>query len=503
MSDSLDIVQDGISEYRAEAYSPTMRRMHNGLSTTRRVVSASVIAGLQAGLDILAMVLAIVVADHYHHAAHGSAATLWVLFFAGSMLLALWQFGFYRIGRLTRWSGSALRFLVVAPVSVAVMSAVFVWMPASQAVDPLWLSMVVAVSLTSMWLGRFLLTWGVRAGLRRGLLGESVAVVGTGAVARKFIEQLLSHPEDQWCYLVGVFDDRSEHRLAALPGVSLLGGIDDIERHVRDGRVQHIVIALPLDAAISVDDLRRKLASLPASLSLTWDPVRGHAGSSAMSNGGNLSLLQEMPLLKLKELPTFGWAAIAKWFEDRLLALFAVILLAPVFVVIALLIKLDSPGPVLFRQRRYGFNKRPIMVYKFRTMHHDSAGNQRFRQATKHDKRVTRLGRLLRKTSLDELPQLFNVLEGKMSLVGPRPHPVQLDDHFKRLIEGLDERHCVKPGITGWAQINGFRGETDTLDKMEARIAYDIAYIENWSLWLDIKILLRTAVGGWVDDNAY
>ena len=186
-----------------------------------------------------------------------------------------------------------------------------------------------------------------------------------------------------------------------------------------------------------------------------------------------------------------------------MVALSAIVLLSPLLLAVAAAIRLNSPGPILFRQKRYGFNNQEIVVYKFRSMYHNRPREQGVQQATKNDPRVTSIGRILRSTSLDELPQLFNVLQGNMSMVGPRPHAVEHNEQYAQLIGGYHGRHKVKPGITGWAQINGFRGETDTVDKMRGRVEHDIFYIENWSLWFDIKIMILTALGGWTGKNAY
>lgn len=199
--------------------------------------------------------------------------------------------------------------------------------------------------------------------------------------------------------------------------------------------------------------------------------------------------------------PLAGFNAALKRLEDFVLGSIALILLMPLMVLISILIKLDSTGPALFCQSRNGRNKEIIKVYKFRTMYQnrDSA----FKQASKGDPRVTRIGTFLRRTSLDELPQLFNVLQGSMSLVGPRPHPLALDESFKYVIPALGSRYAVKPGITGWAQINGFRGETSQVDDMVARIEHDRHYIKHWNIWLDIKILVMTVFKGWTHENAY
>lgn len=196
-----------------------------------------------------------------------------------------------------------------------------------------------------------------------------------------------------------------------------------------------------------------------------------------------------------------GFRAALKRLEDFVLGSIALIILMPLMILISIIIKLDSTGPALFCQSRHGRNKEVIRVYKFRTMYQNR--DAAFKQASKGDPRITRVGAFLRRTSLDELPQLFNVLQGSMSLVGPRPHPMALDESFKYVIPALNARYAVKPGITGWAQINGFRGETSQISDMVGRVEHDRYYIRNWSIWLDIKILAMTVLKGWTHENAY
>ena len=199
--------------------------------------------------------------------------------------------------------------------------------------------------------------------------------------------------------------------------------------------------------------------------------------------------------------PLSGIGAMLKRLEDFVLGSIALVLVFPLLVLISLAVKLDSTGPALFCQARSGRNRAIIKVYKFRTMY--QSGSAEFRQASKDDPRVTRIGAFLRRTSLDELPQLLNVIQGSMSLVGPRPHPLKLDDDFRYVIPALGSRYCVKPGITGWAQINGYRGETRRVEDMASRIEHDRWYIRHWSLWLDVRILALTVFKGWTHKNAY
>ena len=209
-----------------------------------------------------------------------------------------------------------------------------------------------------------------------------------------------------------------------------------------------------------------------------------------------------IPALALCDTPIRGMPGLRKRAIDLIFGTLMLALTAPLMIGIAIALKLSSPGPVLFRQRRYGLNGDEIYIYKFRSMR-VCEDNDEVVQATRDDQRVTRVGRFLRRTSMDELPQIFNVLEGKMSIVGPRPHAVAHNEQYRRLISGYMIRHKVRPGITGWAQVNGLRGETDTVEKMRARIEYDIEYLSNWSLWLDVKIMLRTALIILRDEHAY
>jgi putative colanic acid biosynthesis UDP-glucose lipid carrier transferase len=213
--------------------------------------------------------------------------------------------------------------------------------------------------------------------------------------------------------------------------------------------------------------------------------------------------LAGVPMLAALERPLSGWSLVVKAVEDRVIAGIALLCLSPLLALIALAIKLDSPGPVLFRQKRYGFANNEFTVFKFRTMRHRAAEEPDVPQARRNDPRITRVGGFLRRSSLDELPQLINVMLGDMSLVGPRPHAVAHNVQFAQVIDDYLSRHRVKPGITGWAQINGLRGETDTPEKMRARVQHDLYYIDHWSLLFDIKILALTPFRGFINRNAY
>jgi Undecaprenyl-phosphate glucose phosphotransferase len=283
-------------------------------------------------------------------------------------------------------------------------------------------------------------------------------------------------------------------------GYPKLGNIDELVAFARGSRIDVIIVALPQAAESRVLQLLQKLWVLPADIKLSAHNNRLRFRPRTYSYIGNV------PFIDLADKPIANWDYVRKWVFDKAMALIAVILLAPVMVLIALAIKLDSKGPVLFRQKRQGFNNELIEVLKFRSMYVDRSDADAVKLVTKDDDRVTRVGRLLRKTSLDELPQFFNVLKGDLSLVGPRPHALKAkaeDKLYHDVVDGYFARHRVKPGVTGWAQVNGWRGETDTEEKIQRRVEHDLYYIENWSVTLDLYILLMTPFALFKTQNAY
>ena len=297
----------------------------------------------------------------------------------------------------------------------------------------------------------------------------------------------------------GLFEDRTPDRLP-VPVATVDGGSDELFALIAGGKVDEVVITLPAVAKERMAQITRRLQQFPIDVHLCTNV--GVDDAVAPGHDQVVGSIGAASLMRVQRRPMGDWGAIVKAVEDGVIGALMLIALSPLFLVIAVAIKLDSPGPVFFRQRRHGMCGQSIVVWKFRTMHVMENGGV-VQQATKHDPRVTTVGRLLRITSLDELPQLLNVMLGEMSLVGPRPHAVAHDEYYASLIESYVGRHQVKPGITGWAQINGLRGETQTPEMMAKRIEFDIWYIQNWTLWLDIKILLLTPVFGLVHKNAY
>jgi putative colanic acid biosysnthesis UDP-glucose lipid carrier transferase len=334
---------------------------------------------------------------------------------------------------------------------------------------------------------------------RAGAFDTRIAVYGSGPVATRISEHIATRSND--LRLVGIFDDRSGARAhnstEALPKVD--GNFDSLLALGRRGDIDQIIIALPQAAEGRMADIARRLEQLPVSLHIVT-----HLSSDYIQKNSShqVSALGPVGLLDIKKKPLSDWGRHVKAAEDFVLAAMILVLILPVMGIIAVAVKLDSPGPVFFSQRRHGLNRRVINVMKFRTMRVMENGNV-VTQATAHDPRVTRVGAFLRRTSLDELPQFINVLRGEMSVIGPRPHALVHDDLYGDMLEHYANRHKVKPGITGWAQVNGYRGPTETPDKMRARVDHDLAYIDNWSLWLDLKILVMTIVGGFSGKNAF
>jgi putative colanic acid biosynthesis UDP-glucose lipid carrier transferase len=331
----------------------------------------------------------------------------------------------------------------------------------------------------------------------RGLNLRSYAIVGVNDLGFQLARNI-EHCAEMGLQLVGFYDDRPLSRLPRIPGdlKPRVGNIDQLIEDARRHHVDMIYIAFPMRAEQRIKNVLDRLGDTTASVYIVPDFFVFELLHSCWTS------ISGLPVVSVFENPFYGVDGMVKRGIDVVLAsLFLLIAFLPMLL-IALAVKLSSPGPVFFRQRRYGLDGREILVYKFRTMRVCEDGPQ-VPQATRNDPRVTRVGAFLRRTSLDELPQLFNVLQGNMSLVGPRPHASVHNETFRKMIPGYMLRHKVKPGITGLAQVSGWRGETDTLGKMEKRIECDHRYIREWSLWMDIKILFLTAFVVLSRQNAY
>jgi putative colanic acid biosynthesis UDP-glucose lipid carrier transferase len=320
-------------------------------------------------------------------------------------------------------------------------------------------------------------------------------IVGAHRMGQRVAEMLLAR-KGYGHDLLGFFDDRSAERLA-LPGADpLLGGLNELPEFIERHGVKDVFITLPLTSQPRILQLMETLQNSTASVHFVPDVF----GVSIIQ--GRLEDMGGVPVVGLHVTPFTGINGLLKRASDIVLASIILVLISPVLMAVAAGVKLSSPGPVIFRQRRTGLDGEVIEVYKFRSMTVQDNGSV-VPQATRNDPRVTRFGRFIRRTSLDELPQFFNVLKGEMSIVGPRPHAVAHNEQYRKIVKAYMARHKVKPGITGWAQVNGLRGETDTVDKMARRVEYDLEYLRNWSLGLDLLIIARTAKLMFFDRKAY
>ncbi|MGH8175520.1 MAG: undecaprenyl-phosphate glucose phosphotransferase [Steroidobacter sp.] len=368
-----------------------------------------------------------------------------------------------------------------------------------------------AFKVTELFSRRVILTWfaltpfvvvAAQAAFRRyaafsamrGKIVQSHIIIGANEAGARLARRLQANPH--LGAFKGYFDDRQGDRLPELPQEQVLGGMADIADYVRLNNVSSIYICLPMRPDERVLKLMDELKDTTASVYFVPDIFVFDLMQAQVCN------LDGIPLLAVCETPFSGMNGVLKRASDIVFSSVLLLLIWPLMAAIAIGVRLSSPGAVLFRQRRYGLYGEPIMVYKFRSMTVSEADGA-IVQAKRNDARVTAFGKFIRRTSLDELPQLFNVFLGSMSLVGPRPHVVSQNEEYRKVIDGYMRRHKVRPGITGWAQVNGFRGETETVDKMQRRVEYDLDYLRNWSLRLDVAILLRTARLVLRDRNAY
>jgi Undecaprenyl-phosphate glucose phosphotransferase len=365
----------------------------------------------------------------------------------------------------------------------------------------LWLTSYYGIGLFALYGARLSLYGIVRRWTRDGRLDRRAVVVGGGDPGEHLVTAL-ERQRDSDVRLVGVFDDRGDDRApTACAGLQKLGTVDDLVEFARRTRVDLVIFSLPISAETRILQMLKKLWVLPVDIRLS-----AHT-NKLQFRPRSYSYIGSVPVLDVFDRPIADWDVVMKWLFDKIVGGLALLAALPVMAIVAIAVRLDSRGPVLFKQKRYGFNNELIEVFKFRSMYAEAADATAAKLVTKGDPRVTRVGRFIRKTSLDELPQLLNVvLKGNLSLVGPRPHAVHakaVDRLYDEAVDGYFARHRVKPGITGWAQINGWRGETDNDEKIQRRVEHDLYYIENWSVLFDLYILAMTPFSLLKTENAY
>ena len=360
--------------------------------------------------------------------------------------------------------------------------------------------------VTTTWFGltpAMIVTWRLFARIvlmefrRRGRNSRTVAIAGLTPMAQRLSERIATDPYSGM-HIVGFYDDRKPGRRHVLPEQygKLVGDLDQLVTDAREGKIDRIYITLPLKAEPRINAIVHKLADTTATVFVVADFLVFDLLHAQWSQVGDI------PVVSIFDTPFHGIGGWMKRVEDLILGSIILALIALPLAAIAIGVKISSPGPVFFKQRRYGLNGKEIRVLKFRSMTVTEDGPV-VTQAKKNDQRVTRFGAILRSTSLDELPQFLQVLTGEMSIVGPRPHAVAHNELYRSKIHGYMLRHKVKPGITGWAQVNGWRGETDTVDKMEKRVEHDLEYIRHWGLFWDLKIIFLTVFGRKTSENAY
>ena len=387
-----------------------------------------------------------------------------------------------------------------ALVFLAAMSIVF-FLKLDGTFSRIWLLTWFAVGIGALVAERMALAFYVRHLTRTGRLDRRTVVVGGGPAGEQLLHDL-ANQKDSDLRIYGVFDDRTDLRSPdVVGGFPKLGNVDDLVEFARHTRLDLVIFSLPISAEHRLLQMLRKLWVLPIDIRLAahMNKLRFRPRS--------YSYIGSVPVLDVFDKPIADWDMLMKSAFDRVVGALCLLLASPVMIGVAIAVKMTSKGPILFKQKRYGFNNELIEVYKFRSMYSDQLDYKVTKQVTRDDPRVTRVGRFIRKTSLDELPQLFNVVfKGNLSLVGPRPHAVHAkaaDRMYDDVVDGYFARHRVRPGITGWAQVNGWRGETDTQEKIQGRVEHDLYYIENWSILFDAYIVLITPFALVKAENAY
>jgi Undecaprenyl-phosphate glucose phosphotransferase len=473
------------SQYRHDTMSPVM------VSGTLRLVEFAllVLSGLAVGLIYVEAPAAL--SGRYLGAYLGGAAL--------AVILLELRNG-YQISFLRRPGRNFGRLALIWAGTLAVLALASFFLKMSEDFSRIWFAGWFVAGLAVLTILRVVMSRLIARWARNGTMERRAVIVGGGKAAEALIRSLEREPSND-IRICGIFDDRDDKRSPPIvAGYPKLGSVAALIEFARVARIDMLIVSLPITAQSRVLSMLKKLWVLPVDIRLS-------AHSSELTfRPRAYSYIGAVPMLDILDKPINDWDSVAKRAFDIVFSLLGIVLFSPIMLATAIAIKLDSKGPVLFVQKRHGFNNEEIRVYKFRSMYVDQCDPTAKNAVTKDDPRVTRVGRFIRKTSIDELPQFFNALNGSLSLVGPRPHAVAGQTRcrlFHEVVDGYFARHKVKPGVTGWAQINGWRGEIDSDEKIRMRTEYDLQYIENWSLWLDLKILFMTPISLMKSENAY
>ncbi|MCO5144633.1 MAG: undecaprenyl-phosphate glucose phosphotransferase [Aquamicrobium sp.] len=408
--------------------------------------------------------------------------------------------GNYRLRTLRQPFLSAARFVLIWSGTLALIAFLGFFLKIAGDFSRFWVGAWFLAGAALILGTRLVMVQMVRRWAREGRMERRAVIVGGGAAAERLIHSI-AEQADSDIRICGIFDDRNDDRSPpVVAGYPKLGNIGELIAFARIAHIDMLIVSLPVTAESRLLSLMNQLWVLPVDIRLAAD------NSSLRYRPRTYSYIGSLPMLDMADKPIADWDYVAKRCFDIVFSLIGILLFLPVMIATAVAIKLDSRGPVLFRQKRLGFNNEVIEVFKFRSMYSDQCDPTARNAVVRDDPRVTRVGRFIRKASIDELPQFFNVLRGELSLVGPRPHAVSGQTRhrlYHDVVDGYFARHRVKPGVTGWAQINGWRGEIDSDEKIRMRTEFDLYYIENWSLWFDLKILLLTPFRLLDTKNAY
>jgi Undecaprenyl-phosphate glucose phosphotransferase len=467
------------------------------LAKKRFSISSRVIPGLIIALDSLVVLSSALISyvgiiyfaePSYYVAA---VAFVWLV----SIMLMSFA-GLYEFDAVTRPFKVADKIVIVFVTTFSFLLAAAFALKISTEYSRIWTGTFALSACAATLIARILAAQTIKHLAARQVFSRNVVIVGSGEQLSRLLASI-DKAQPRFITVLGIFNNQ-EDTTTSVSRFTMLGTIDDLGSYIRTNDVDDVIICVPWSAEDQITTIMNMLRELPVNAYLGADLI-----------GFQFPLRQapdhfeQLPLAEVMGKPLAGWGGIQKAMLDYGLGIILTILLLPMLILIVIAIRLESKGPALFRQQRYGFINRTFEIYKFRTMKYTETPEEKIAQAARHDPRVTRIGRILRRLSIDELPQLFNVLTGTMSLVGPRPHAVQHNEEYAQIIRGYFARHRLKPGMTGWAQVNGFRGETKTVKKMEARVQYDIYYVENWSIFFDLKILAMTAIICLTGRNAY
>ena len=510
--DSRNIIEAASADAIASSAAGHQRQPHRLAELAERVaaqpfasaMSPIVLAGAVRIIELVVIALIGTAIYAVYVAPHEGLAWRYFGAIGGIALLAMLAFQIADIYQVQAFRGHEKQYFRLASawslVFLVVISASFFAKMGDQ-FSRIWLGGFYVAGLLSLLAFRRALFLLVRRWTREGRLARRTAIVGGGDASEALINAIENQPDSD-VRIIGLFDDRGDERSPdAVAGQRKLGTVSDLVEFARRTRVDLVIFTLPITAETRILQMLKKLWVLPVDIRLS-----AHSNKLRF-RPRSYSYIGDVPVLDVFDRPITDWDVVMKWLFDKIVGGIALLFAAPLMGAVAILIKLDSSGPVFFKQKRHGFNNEAIEVYKFRSLYTNMTDHAAQKSVTKDDPRVTRVGRFIRKTSIDELPQLFNVVfKGNLSLVGPRPHAVNQkieNRQFDEAVDGYFARHRVKPGITGWAQINGWRGEMTSPETIKQRVEHDLYYIENWSLLFDFSILMRTPLALLKSENAY